>query len=78
MMRRVASKFVPRHLSVDQKKQRLDVCLNLKENASNNPRFLSNVITGDETWVYAYEPETKTHSSQWKSPRSPDRRRQGK
>jgi hypothetical protein len=30
-----------------------------------------NVITGDETWVYAYDPETKTQSSQWKSPRSP-------
>ena len=28
-MRRVASKFVPRLLSVDQKQQRLDVCLDL-------------------------------------------------
>jgi len=70
-MRRVASKFVPRLLSVDQKQQRLDVCLDIKENAADDPRFLSNVITGDETWVYAYDPETKTQSSQWKSPRSP-------
>ena len=30
-MRRVASKFVPRLLSVDQKQQRLDVCLDLKK-----------------------------------------------
>jgi len=52
-MRRVASKFVPRLLSVDQKLQRLDVCLDLKENATNDPSFLSNVITGEETWVYA-------------------------
>ena len=29
-MRRVASKFVPALLSVDQKQQRLDVCLDLK------------------------------------------------
>ena len=50
-MRRVASKFVPRLLSVDQKQQRLDICLDLKENAANDPCFLSNVITGDETWV---------------------------
>ena len=71
-MRRVASKFVPRLLSVDQNQQRLDVCLDLKENAANDPSFLSNVITGDETWVYAYYPETKTPSSQWKkSPGSP-------
>ena len=57
--------------SVDQKQQRLDVCLELKENAANDSSFLSNVITGDETWVYAYDPETKTQSSQWKSPGSP-------
>ena len=67
-MRRVTSKFVPRLLSVDKKQQRLYVCLDLKENAANDPSFLSNVITGDETWVYAYDPETKTQSSQWKSP----------
>ena len=35
------------------------------------PTFLSNVITGDESWVYAYDLETKTQSSQWKSPGSP-------
>ena len=70
-MRRVALKFVPWVLSVDQKQQRLDVCLDLKENAANDPSFLSNVITGDETWVYVYDPETKTQSSQWKSPGSP-------
>ena len=70
-MRRVASKFVPRLLSVDQKQQQLDVCLDLKENAANDPSFLLNVITGDETCVYAYDPETKTQSSQWRSPGSP-------
>jgi len=57
-MRRVASKFMPRLLSVDQKQQRLDVCLDLKENAAYDPSFLSNVITGDETRVYGYDPET--------------------
>ena len=70
-MWRDESKFLPRLLSVDQKQQQHDVCLNLKENATNDLSFLSNVITGDETWVYAYDPETKTQSSQWKSPGSP-------
>ena len=63
-MRRVATNFVPRLLSFDQKQQRLNVCLDLKESAANDLSFLSNVITGDETWVYAYDPETKTQSSQ--------------
>jgi len=45
--------------------------LDLKENAANNPNFLSDVIAGDETWVYTYDLETKTQSNQWKSPGSP-------
>ena len=49
-MRRVASTFVPRFLSFDQKQHRIDVCLDLRENAANDPSFLSNVISGDETW----------------------------
>jgi len=57
---------MPRLLSVDQKQQRLDVCLDLKENAAIDPSFLSNVIMGNKTWVYAYDLETKTQSSQWK------------
>jgi len=27
--------------------------------------------TGDESWVYVYDPETKQQSSQWKSSTSP-------
>ena len=34
-------------------------------------QLLGNVITGDETWVYGYDPETRVQSSQWKSPSSP-------
>ncbi|UYV64715.1 hypothetical protein LAZ67_3001738 [Cordylochernes scorpioides] len=30
-----------------------------------DPHWLKNVITGDETWVYGYDPETKRHPSQW-------------
>ena len=32
---------------------------------------LKKVITGDETWVYGYDPETKKQSSQWKRPDKP-------
>jgi len=33
--------------------------------------FWGRVITGDETWVYQYDPETKRQSAQWKTPNSP-------
>jgi len=32
---------------------------------------MSSVITGDESWVYGYDPETKQMSSQWKTASSP-------
>jgi len=43
----------------------------LKEQARDDPNFISNIITSDETWVYGYDPETKQQSLQWKSPNSP-------
>ena len=33
--------------------------------------FWKNVITGDETWVYGYDVETKVQSSQWVGKSSP-------
>jgi len=70
-MHRVAAKFVPRILTADQKQQRVSVCTELRQLASDDETFLSRVITGDESWVYGYDPETKRQSSQWKSPTSP-------
>jgi len=32
--------------------------------------FMSRIITGDKSWVFGYDPETKQQSSQWKSPES--------
>jgi hypothetical protein len=28
--------------------------------------FLQRVITGDESWIYEYDPETKRQSEEWK------------
>jgi [histone H3]-lysine36 N-dimethyltransferase SETMAR len=70
-MRRVAAKFVPRLMSEDQKAHRLEVCQELLEMASSDENFLKSIITGDESWVYGYDVETKVQSSQWKSKISP-------
>jgi hypothetical protein len=58
-------------LSNDQKALCVSVCRELKQQARDDPNFISNIITGHETWVYDYDPETKQQSSQWKSPNSP-------
>jgi len=70
-MHRDAAKFVPRILTTDQKQLRVNVCTELRQLASDDETFLSRVITGDESWVYGYNPETKQQSSQWKNPTSP-------
>ena len=56
-MRQVSAKFVPCVLTVEQK-QKLYDC------ATSDSSFLGNVIMGDETWVYGYDPETSVQSSQ--------------
>jgi histone-lysine N-methyltransferase SETMAR len=46
-------------------------CRELLQRAENDAAFLPSIITGDESWVYGYDPETKQISSQWKMPSSP-------
>ncbi|KAJ8949971.1 hypothetical protein NQ318_002379 [Aromia moschata] len=59
----------PRALTDNQKACRVETCRALKQQLETDPDFLSKVITGDESWCYGYDPETK--SSQWKRPLSP-------
>jgi len=63
-MRRISARLVPRLLSDDQKILRVSVCKELKQQARDDPNFISNITTGDETWVYGYDLETKQQSSQ--------------
>jgi hypothetical protein len=58
-MRRIAAKFVPRLLTNDQKQRCVNVCLELRQKANEDPTFISRIVTGDESWIYGYDPETK-------------------
>ena len=70
-MRCISARFVSRLLSDDQKALCVSVCRELKQQARDDSNFISDIITGVETWVYGYDPETKQQSSLWKSPNSP-------
>jgi histone-lysine N-methyltransferase SETMAR len=70
-MKRIAAKFVPRLLTDDQTQYRPEVSMELKEQVKNDPDFLSKVITGGDSCIYGYDPETKQQSSQWKYPSLP-------
>jgi len=70
-MRRISLRFVPRLLSDDQKAHRVSVCGERKQQARDDPNFISSIITSHETWVHVYDPETKQQSSQWTLSNSP-------
>ncbi|GFW89759.1 HTH_48 domain-containing protein [Trichonephila clavipes] len=67
VMRRVSAKFVPRLLNENQQFQQLATSSDLFQSASDDLEFMKLIITGDESWVYGYDLETKQQSSQWNS-----------
>jgi hypothetical protein len=69
-MCRVAANFVPSILTPEQKEHHVAICQELRQRAVDDPSFMLRVVTGDESWVYGYDPETEQQSSQWKSPGS--------
>ncbi|GFX58057.1 protein GVQW3 [Trichonephila clavipes] len=64
-MRQVSAKFAPRLLTEDQQFQRLTTSSDLFQSASDNPDFRKLIITGNESWAYGNDHETKQQSSQW-------------
>ncbi|EZA48053.1 hypothetical protein X777_14410 [Ooceraea biroi] len=58
-MKKICAKMVPKILTPQQKENRKEVCRDLLERIENDPDFFKNAITGDETWVFEYNPETK-------------------
>ena len=47
------------------------VCQDIIERLEDNPDLLGRVITGNESWIFEYDPKNKRQSRQWKSPASP-------
>jgi len=66
-MTKVCAKVVPKELNEEQKQRRVTIC---QERLERQDGILGRVSTGDETWVYQYEPETKRQIAQWKTANS--------
>jgi len=64
-MRKICAELVPKNLCVEQKANRLEICQDLQRRLKIEPNFLDKVITGDKSWVFDYDPETKRQSSEW-------------
>ncbi|UYV84926.1 hypothetical protein LAZ67_X004042 [Cordylochernes scorpioides] len=65
-LKKTPAKFIPRFLSNEQKLCRLATCEDMMEMTRTDPEWKDKIITGDETWVYGYDPETKPQSAEWR------------
>ncbi len=64
-MSRICAKFVPRLLSMEEKTNRILCCQEWIQMTQDDGDLINRIVTGDESWVWAYDPETKKESSQW-------------
>ena len=70
-MSKVIARWVPRTLS-PFKDTRRQCCQENLELLNEDPEhFFQRLMTGDETWVYHRDPESKMESMQWKHKTSP-------
>ena len=69
---KVCARWVPKQLTEVHKQTRVDICQkHLDRYGNERDIFLDKIITGDETWVHHYDPESKGQSMEWKHPQSP-------
>ena len=65
-LNKISSRWIPRLLSPEQKWHRVECSQALLGRYNTKPNdFESRLITGDETWLYQYDPTTKQESMQW-------------
>jgi len=57
--RKLCVRFVPRCLTPEQREDRATSCQDIIAMADVDKFFFNKIIRGDETWCFAYDPETK-------------------
>ncbi len=68
---KLSARWVPRALRDEHKMQRAECAVNLLNRIDENAAdFYQRLVTGDETWIYQYDPESKIQSKEWR-PRGP-------
>ncbi len=65
-LRKVCCRWVPQSLTLDQKVVRVEWCHHVLERFDGRAsKRVWDIIIGDETWLYQYDPETKQQSAVW-------------
>ena len=74
-MSKVSNKWVPRILTPQMTLNRLDCSNELLHLSSEIPNFFDRIVTGDESWIHHYDPESNLEAKQWKHAESPTPKR---
>ncbi len=67
----MCARFVSYALTSKQWKDRVTSGCYFLQMYEHDPEFLNKIITGDESWCFAYNLESKHQSATWVGPRSP-------
>ncbi|UYV60389.1 K02A2.6-like [Cordylochernes scorpioides] len=70
-LKKIPAKCIPRFLTNEQNLCRLATCEDMFKMTRTDPEWKDKIITGDETWVYGYDPETKRQSAEWRGQGEP-------
>ena len=70
-LRRVAAKLVPKELNFMQKRDRVVIAKDMISKAESDSTFIKRIITGDETWIYEYDTQSRHQASEWKTSNEP-------
>jgi hypothetical protein len=63
--RKLCTPFVLRSLTPEQREDRLTSCQDIIAMADADEKLFNEIVTGDGTWCFAHDPETKRTSSEW-------------
>jgi histone-lysine N-methyltransferase SETMAR len=61
----VCQRLVPHFLSIEQRQNRVEICRENLRKFRRGRRFISRIITGDETYVHFYEAPTHREAKIW-------------
>ena len=65
-VRKICSRWIPHNLTIAQKQSRVNWCKEMLQKYNRGAsKAVYNIYTGDESWIYAYEPENKQQSTVW-------------
>ncbi len=71
-LHKVCTRWVPHQLTDDQKRLGVQFCRqSLKKFEEGQSRHVFDIITGNESWLYHYDPKTKEQSKVWVSKTDP-------